>query len=117
MAKVQIFRQSGLPVEPDAIEAYQADFRAFNDKAQERAGYPNYSSATPDEKALIMRKLQRFLSYGERLVFKKHSKPAFENLPTSKKAWMGLCEKYGHAVIVAPRSDTGALVLVITDRM
>jgi hypothetical protein len=117
MAKIQIFRQSGLPVSVEAIEAYSEDYKLFYDKASKRADMDNYANASQEEKLKMMRKMQRYLSFGERLVFKKHSVLTYETLPTSIKGWKSLCEKYGHAVIIAPRSDKDEMVLVITDKM
>ena len=103
--KMEMFRYSGRPVTMAAIEAYDSDWRLFYDKAAEKAG-------------LDMLKLKRYLSYGERLLMKKHGVKTEIELPKTVKQWAALLAAYeGLPIMVAERMDKKGLVLVIKDSM
>lgn len=59
--QIKVYRKSGRPIDPADDAAYMDDWRNFYDKACERAKADNL-------------KLERFLSYGESALQKKHYK-------------------------------------------
>ncbi len=103
MAKIRLFRYSGTPVDPEAQEAYNTEFKAFYDKAAARAG-------------LDMLKLARFTAFGERALTKKYGAQVEIEMPTTAKKWAALVEKYqGPIMIAATVEDSSKLVAIIMD--
>jgi hypothetical protein len=103
MAKIRLFRYSGQPVEPAALAAYEADFKAFYDRASERA-------------KLDMLKLNRFLRYAERILTLRHGAQVEIDMPTTAKKWAALVEKYQAPIMVAATAeDSKKLVAIIMD--
>lgn len=97
--KIQLFRNSGKPVDPESEQAYINDWRSFYDKCLERALLDNM-------------KLQRFLSFGERLLQKKHY------VPTYAESFEQLAEKIvelGYPITLGISQDTGELIGIIQD--
>lgn len=62
--KVRIYRRSGRPVNIADEELFMADWRAFYDKATQRA-------------KLDMMKLQRYLRFGHHMLERKYDKPVY----------------------------------------
>lgn len=110
--KLVMFKQSGDLVDESVRELYDADWKVFYDKAELRA---------KDEKKPLgvnVNKLNRFLSYGERQLYKKYSRDITESIPTSAKQWKLLLAKYGsNPIMVAHRADRDELILVIMDNL
>lgn len=102
MSKIKLFRQSGTPVELESLKAYESEWKVYYDKAAERAG-------------LDMLLLNRFLSFGERQLIKKHGSEVEIELPKTAKAWNELCNKYACPIMAAQRQDGRGLLLVIMD--
>lgn len=109
--KVQIVKQSGKPVEPEAALAFEAEFREMYDKAETKAEKLAQKTGKP-----VMKLLERYLSFAELLMNRKHNQDQFITLPTSARAWRTLIDKHGNIpILVAKRSDKKATVLVIMD--
>jgi len=100
---VRVFRYSGMPVNIEALDAYNKDWKAYYDAAKERA-------------KLDMLKLNRFLAYGERQLIKKHGSTVDIEMPQTAEAWNELITKYGSPVMVAQKSDNTGVVLVVMDQ-
>lgn len=103
--KIRLMRQSGDPTNVEDRDAFQAAFREMYDKAAERAG-------------LDMLKLNRMVSFCERLLVKKHNKEVLVDMPKSAKAWTNLISKYDDVpILVARTADGKEIVLVIMDAL
>ena len=102
MAKLELFRYSNAPVEPEAQKQYYTDWQLFYDKAAAKAG-------------LDMLKMKRYLSYGEYLLMKKHGVKVEIELPKSVKQWDALLSKYESPIMIAQRADKKGLVLILKD--
>jgi hypothetical protein len=103
--KLKMFKGSGELVDDSVRPKYDAEFKEFYDKAEKRANGD-------------MIKLQRYLSFGERQLYKKYAEDIREELPTSAKQWKKLMEKYADTpIMVARRSDTNEVILIIMDNL
>jgi len=105
MAKKELtlYRKSGMPVDLSDREIYNVEWQAFYDKAAARA-------------MLDMLKLQRFLSFGERILTKKHNKEVVVPFPTTDMAWKKLINQYEDTPIMIARTTDGKRVIgVIMD--
>jgi hypothetical protein len=103
--KIELMRQSGQPVDLGDRDKYDNDFKAFYDKAAERAG-------------LDMLKLARFMRFGERQLAKKYNNLVEVELPKSEKAWKALQAKYEDCpIMTAVNLKNSKLILIIMDTL
>lgn len=113
--KIQVYRQSGEPVEEKDRAAYTQEWQTFYDKAETRAR-EIHNQGPESESYFIL--LQRFLSYGERQLVKKYNVAVEVELPKSIRSWTKLIEQFHDTpIILARRQDSGKLVLIIADTM
>lgn len=97
--KLKLFKNSGRPVDPEAEDAYLAEWRLFYDKAEARAG-------------LNAIKLQRFLQYGERLLQKKHYKEVtVEDFEQMREKMIEI----GYPILLGIAVDGNELIGIIQD--
>lgn len=105
MAKIQLFRQSGNPVDMSDREKYDIEFKKMYDKAAERAG-------------LDMIKLNRMLRFCERQLIKKYNIKVEVEMPKTAKAWESLINKYEDVpIMVARELNSGKPILIIMDTL
>lgn len=103
MAKLKIFRMSGLPVGVEHLEAYKAEFAAGFDAAKDKHGNDMLS-------------LQSDVQELEDALVAKYEKVGVVELPKSAKAWKALMGKFEAPIMVAQSSEgNNEQVLVIVD--
>ncbi|MBK9292813.1 MAG: hypothetical protein IPM52_14490 [Bacteroidetes bacterium] len=101
--KLKIFRMSGLPVQPEALEQYKAEFTSGFDAAKAECG---------NDMLALQGKLQTL----EDALVAKYSVVGEVELPKTGKAWRELLQAYSAPVMVAQSSqNTDEYVLVIVD--
>lgn len=100
---MRIVRRTGAPVHPEAVKAYEADFQAAFDKAQ--------NEARGD-----MDKMQKLLEEIDKELATKYGTEEQLPLPTTQKGWRQLIDTYGAPVLVARSADNPKeLILVLMD--
>lgn|SRR5574343_85887 len=105
MEQVLLIRQSGLPLDLSDIKLYEEAWKAFFDKASERAG-------------LDMLKKQRFLAFGEHLLLKKFDRQTKMQLPATVQELQDFIEKYGDTpVMFARKRDADGIIAIIMDQL
>jgi len=105
MAKVQLYRQSGQPVDLSDRQAYETEFKKVYDRAAERAG-------------LDMLALNRMVRFCERQLVKKYNIKVEVEMPKSAKAWSTLISTYEDVpIMVARELNTGTPILIIMDAL
>jgi hypothetical protein len=100
MAKLKVYRKSGVPVKLEDREAYQKEWEVFYDKVKTRAG-------------LDMLKTQRMLAFGERQLIKKYNVEVLVEMPKSAKGWEKLIAGYEDTPIMLARTTKGNEVVAI----
>lgn len=113
--KIQVYRQSGTPVNEKDQAAYNEEWQKFYDKAESRAR-EIHNQGPESESYFIL--LQRFLSYGERQLIKKFNVAVEVELPKTSRGWTKLIESFQDTpVLLARRQESGKLVLIIADTL
>lgn len=113
--KIQVYRQSGMPVNESDQAGYTAEWKAFYDKAEARAK-ERFSDDNESEPYFML--LERYLRYGERQLVKKYNVAVEVELPKTVRGWTKLMETYQDTpVILARRQDSGKLILIIADTL
>lgn len=97
---MKLYRKSGLPVSLESRDAYDKEWKEFYDRAAERA-------------ALDMLLLARYLSFGERILVKKHNIQVNVDIPKSAKGWQKLISSYEDTPILVARTADGKEVVGI----
>ncbi len=115
--KLEVFRQSGQIIDDDQQRAYNAEWGPIFDRIMARIAEIHSDKSN----RLFMRPAhllsERMCNYMERLLFKKYSTQVFEELPKTAKQWQKLMDQYKAPVLVAGRSDSTKLVLIIMDTL
>lgn len=102
---LKLFRQSGMPVKLESLEAYQKDWKEFFDKASERAKLDNM-------------KLTRFLSFGERALIRKHGSEIVIEMPNTSEKWQALIASYEDTpIMIARLTNSDGVVGIIMDTL
>jgi Skp family chaperone for outer membrane proteins len=102
--KLRVVRFSGMPVQPEALDAFNTEFKQEYDKLQEVHGND-------------MLEMHKGIQAMEAELQKKYSNIVAEKLPASKKAWLELLGKFDAPVMLARSSEnTKELILVIMDQ-
>ena len=99
---VTIIKQSGNPVDVEAAEAYQKEWKEGFDRLFDVEG----------DMAIVTEKAQE---YEEELI-KKYKIERSVELPKSMKAWKKLLEEHHSGIMVDVHSKTGELMFVILDQ-
>lgn len=103
--KVQLYRQSGQPVDLADRDGYDTDFKAAYDKCAERAG-------------LDMLKLNRMVAFCERQLIKKWNKSVEIEVPRSKKAALELLSRFEDVpILLAKTTDGKGIVAILMDQL
>lgn len=101
--KINLYRQSGLPVNLADRDAFDTAWKAFSDKVMARAG-------------LNMEKAARFHRFGERQLVKHYNKQVDADLPQTPDDWKALMDKYEQCpIMLAVDSNKGTLIGIIMD--
>ncbi len=109
--KIQIIKQSGKPVNTEDALRFENDFRLMYDKAETKAEALAAKNGKP-----VMKLLERYLSFAELLLNRKHNQDQFIELPKTAKAWRKLIDEHANLpILIAKRADRKATVLVIMD--
>lgn len=102
--KLRTIRYSGLPVAPENLAAYDAEFKAAYDKIQ--------ADHAPDM-LVVHQKLKEL----DAELTAKWTSIELSQLPKSKKGWKKFLEQYDAPIMVARSSeDVDEVVLVIMDQ-
>lgn len=113
--KIQVYCQSGQPVGDDNRAKYQEEWKAFYDKAEERARIRHVEGPASDQYHVLM---QRYLNFGERQLVKKYNGKVEVELPKTMKAWKKLVTEFHDTpLIIAKRADKDELILIVADLM
>jgi hypothetical protein len=121
--KLQLFRQSGQPVELSDRDGYDEDFKKMYDLAEVKSqkAFERRSAKGPSYKGYNVPKmliLNRMLSFGERLLVKKWNKSVEIELPRSKAGMSKLLSKYEDLpIMIAKSTDGKSLVAILMDRL
>ena len=96
-----IIKQSGNPVDVEAAEAYQKEWKEGFDRLFDVEG----------DMAIVTEKAREF----EEELSKKYGTVETVELPKSKKGWRALLEKAKGPIMIDQRVDSEELVFVILD--
>lgn len=96
---LQVYRSSGRPVNLEDYMIYMEDWRLFYDKAAARAG-------------LDMRKMHRFLQYGEKALARKHEKKVTVNEFADIRK---LIMETGCNALIGVSSENEELIIILQD--
>jgi hypothetical protein len=103
--KLNLYRQSGQPVNLEDRENYDREFKITYDKCAERAG-------------LDMLKLNRMISFCERQLVKKWNKTVLIEVPKSKKGFKKLLAKYEDVpIMIAITANRENVIAVLMDQL
>jgi hypothetical protein len=115
--KLEVFRQSGQIIDDEQQQLYNAEWAPIYDKVMDRIKQIHSDKSH----RLFMRPAhhlsERMLNYMERQLFKKYSTQVFEELPKTAKQWQALMDKYKAPLLVAGRSDSTKLVIIVMDTL
>lgn len=101
MQTIKIVRMSGMPVNEQDRDRYKSEWTRLFDKAEKIC-------------KMDMLRLQKRMATIEKILNKKYSTVADENLPASSEEWKSLHDKYG-PIMVRLRADSSEPILVIYD--
>jgi len=115
--KIELHRQTGRPVDAEKILKFEADWKAYFDKAELRAKERALEFVkTKSKNDQYMVCFQRFLRWGEFLLGKKYGTFETIDLPQTEDDWLNLSKKYGHAIMLGVREDNGRLAIILLDQ-
>lgn len=117
--KIDLIRQSGEPIKRSDREQYEAEFKAFYDKADLRATERAEAPTQRLAKFGKMIYLQRFMRFGEHVLQAKFDKKTQIDLPQSAEDWQKLLSEYEDTPILVAKqsSDRSKTLLVIMDQL
>jgi site-specific recombinase XerD len=119
--KIELYRESGVPVNLEDREKYDTEFKLVFDKVEEKVNKLFEKTASNPKNRLFkvpkMIMFQRFMNYAERQLAKKHNKLITIDLPKTQKGFVELLNKYENVPIMIALEKKGEKVVgILLDR-
>lgn len=108
--KLRVCRSSGMPVELEHINSFQAEYKVVFDKVLDKF----HKDKTKFIDGPLSARMNRLLSRVEKSLHRKYPNMSEWDFIATPEAWTTTIRKYG-PVIVAHNRDTGELTFVILD--
>lgn len=107
MAKIKIYNESGRPVEAGQLEAHETEFKSEFDKLW----------ALKESGSLLIEDFKIELDKVDKRLRSKYRMYKVEELPKSKKGWVGLLAQYGATVKIGVTEENGEVIIILEDSL
>ncbi len=112
--RTKIYRQSKGPAELATAKQYNDEWKAFYDRAHERAMEKHKDGKFSDQYSVLM---QRYCSFAERQLIRKHGMEIEIELPKTMKQWNEAIARFGGAPIAIAQLNPKGNALIIMDAL